>query len=81
MAATVSHYYVFAAVLVPGASCGESRRMGEHTGQCRRKESVCKTERHCGVGESAYSGAVELLLLMIVEFVNHKFNFSKHKVL
>lgn len=49
--------------------------MGEHTGRCRRKESLCKTERHCGVGESANSGTFGKFCTKFVwNFFHNKFN-------
>lgn len=62
-----------------GASCGESKRMGEHT----KRESVCKTERQTtacrsvvkwsGVGASAYSGNPET----IVDQINIELLYNK----
>lgn len=49
--------------------------MDEHTGRCRRKESLCKTERHCGVGESANSGTIGKISTKFMWYLFHnKFN-------
>lgn len=46
-AATASHYYAFAAMLVAGASCGESKRMGEYT----KRECVQDREADSSLSE------------------------------